>query len=253
MVSRAPSLQCCSTESEVGPRAAGTPWSRTTQTDAEKKNYRWKRIRKAPALKPASDFVRAKRSDWELLKQWAEAGEVCLKYLDESGCCCESSTEYAYNQRGKQKRVHQRQPRGRRVNIWGVWQPQVGFDYALMIGSLKTPTFLQLMDWQGAKAEAHFKLTRQLTVIVLDNASVHRSRLTQERLKLWQQQGLLLFFLPPYNPQMNRIEDQWLHLKRDELAGRVFEDEFDLAMAIIEGMESKAQQGHYVIERFIFT
>lgn len=122
-----------------------------------------------------------------------------------------------------------------------------------MLGSLKTPTFLQLMAWQGAKAEAHFEHTGQLTVIVLDNASVHRSRLSQEHAHLWQQQGLLLFFLPPYNPQMNRIEDQWLHLKLDELAGRVFEDEFDLAMAIVEGMESRSQQGQYAIERFIFT
>lgn len=45
----------------------------------------------------------------------------------------------------------------------------------------------------------------------------------------WYSQGLILFFLPPYNPQMNRIEDEWLHLKRDELASRVFEDEYDLA------------------------
>jgi len=26
--------------------------------------------------------------------------------------------------------------------------------------------------------------------------------------------GRRLFFLPPYSPQMNRIEDEWLHLKR---------------------------------------
>ncbi|WP_442994305.1 transposase [Scytonema sp. PRP1] len=25
---------------------------------------------------------------------------------------------------------------------------------------------------------------------------------------------LYIFFLPPYSPQMNRIEDEWLHLKR---------------------------------------
>lgn len=27
---------------------------------------------------------------------------------------------------------------------------------------------------------------------------------------------------------MNRIEDEWLHLKRDELAGQVFEDEYEV-------------------------
>ena len=33
--------------------------------------------------------------------------------------------------------------------------------------------------------------------------------------------------LPPYSPQMNRIEDEWLHLKRDQLASRVFEDDYE--------------------------
>ena len=69
----------------------------------------------------------------------------------------------------------------------------------------------------------------------------------------WQQQGLYIFFLPPYSPQMNRIEDEWLHLKRDELAGRVFEDEYELAIAIIEGIENRAVQGQYQVERFMFN
>lgn len=210
-------------------------------------------MRKAPALITESNSLRAKRNDWELLQRWAEEGEICLKYLDESGCCCESSTEYTYTQRGQQKRLHQHPRRGGRVSIWGVWQPQVQFDYALMLGSLKTPTFLELMDWQSAKAEAPFNRTGQVTVMVLDNASVHRSRLTQEHSQAWQQQGLLLFFLPPYSPQMNRIEGQWLHLKRDQLAGRIFEDEFDLTRAIIQGMEQRSRKGQYAVERFFFT
>ena len=188
-----------------------------------------------------------------MLKLWVKTGVICLKYLDESGCCCQSSTDYGYGKRGQQKRVGQRRRRGRRINILGVWQPHLQFDYALMLGTLKTATFLQLMDWQAAIAERHFQQTGQLTVIILDNASVHKSLLAAQRQECWQQQGLLLFFLPPYSPQMNRIEDEWLHLKRDELASRVFEDEFDLAIAIIDGMEARASQGGYQVERFIFN
>lgn len=40
---------------------------------------------------------------------------------------------------------------------------------------------------------------------------------------------------------MNPIEDEWLHLKRDELACRVFEDEYDLAQAIIDGVNARAK------------
>jgi putative transposase len=122
-----------------------------------------------------------------------------------------------------------------------------------LVGSLKTETFLALMDWQAAKAQRLFEQTGQVTVIVLDNASVHKSQLVSQRLEGWQHQGLLLFFLPPYSPQMNRIEDEWLHLKRDELAGRVFEDEYDLSVAIRDGIEAKANRGNYAVERFIFN
>jgi putative transposase len=52
---------------------------------------------------------------------------------------------------------------------------------------------------------------------------------------------------------MNRIEEQWLHLKRDELQGRVFQDEYDLVLAIIAGMEHRAEQNNYEVERFIFN
>lgn len=166
----------------------------------------------------------------------------------------------------QQKLLHQRQRRGRRVNILGVWQPQVQFDYALMLGTLKAPTFvlffwtehlprnnsMQLLDWQSAIANSHFTQSGQLTVIVLDNASVHRSRLMWQHSPQWQQQGLLLFFLLPYNPQMNRIDDQWLHLKRDELAPRIFDAEFDLALASIAGMAHLAQQGQSAVECFMF-
>ena len=53
--------------------------------------------------------------------------------------------------------------------------------------------------------------------------------------------------------RMNRIEDEWLHLKRDKLASRVFEDEYDLAMAMIEGIETRAEPGKYQVKRFKFN
>lgn len=88
-----------------------------------------------------------------MLKAWAHLDVICLKYLNESGCCVQRSSDYAYSPRGQQKRVKQRKRRGRRINILGIWQPQVKFDYALMVGSLKTATFLKLMDWQAIKAQ----------------------------------------------------------------------------------------------------
>ena len=52
---------------------------------------------------------------------------------------------------------------------------------------------------------------------------------------------------------MNRIEDQWHQLKTHEIAGRMFEDEYDLALAIIDGMEARSVKGGYTLERFKFN
>ncbi|GAC1450591.1 MAG: hypothetical protein NVSMB70_19400 [Chamaesiphon sp.] len=62
------------------------------------------------------------------------------------------SVQYSYAQRGQQKKIHQRRRRGRRINIFGVWQPGVRFDYALMLGTLKAETYVKLMHWQAEQA-----------------------------------------------------------------------------------------------------
>lgn len=188
-----------------------------------------------------------------MLQLWAQMGTICLKYLEQSGCCCQRSPNYGHGKRGQQQKVEQHKRRGRRINIFGVWQPQQQFNYALMVGSINSATFLKLIDWQAAIAQIQFEQTGQLTVIVLDNASVHKSQVVLPQLEQWQHQGLLLFFLPAHSPQMNRIEDQWLHLKRDQLAGRVFEDEYDLSIAIRNAIEARAYRGNYQLERFIFN
>ena len=51
------------------------------------------------------------------------------------------------------------------------------------------------------------------TVVVLDNASVHRSKLVQAKRHAWKQKGLRLLFLPPYCPHLNLIEALWRQTK----------------------------------------
>jgi transposase len=49
------------------------------------------------------------------------------------------------------------------------------------------------------------------SVIVLDNATFHKSMLTIERV---QKAGCKLLFLPPYSPHLNPIEKLWGNIKR---------------------------------------
>ncbi|PZV09952.1 MAG: IS630 family transposase, partial [Leptolyngbya sp.] len=42
-------------------------------------------------------------------------------------------------------------------------------------------------------------------------------------------------------------------LKAHEIAGQMFDNEYDLAMTVIEGMEVRSKAGNYLLERFIFN
>ena len=108
------------------------------------------------------------------------------------------------------------------------------------------------MDWQADKAEKRLKKTGQITVIVEDQGPIHVSRATKAQYKKWESQGLYIFLLPTYSPELNRIENEWQRIKEDELAGRMFEDEYDLAMTVIEAIESRNERNGLEVERFLF-
>ncbi len=187
------------------------------------------------------------------MKLAAQEGYIDLKYLDESGCCLWSPTSYNYSRIGEQKRLEQTERRGRRISILGLWQPEQSFEYALVCGSVKSQSYITVMDWIAEKAAQTLSASGRLTVIVQDNGSSHTSQLTQQQWQRWQEQGLFLFFLPQYCSEMNRIEEQWHQLKTHEIAGQMFEDEYDLAIAVMNGMESRSNKGGYTLERFKFN
>ncbi|MGI2909448.1 transposase [Tolypothrix sp. VBCCA 56010] len=69
---------------------------------------------------------------------------------------------------------------------------------------------------------------------------------------IWESLGLYIFFLPSYCSEMNLIESEWQRLKEDEIAGRMFEDEYDLASSVINGVDYRASIGSYHAKRFRF-
>ena len=154
---------------------------------------------------------------------------------------------------GRKNALVQTGRRGGRISIMGLWEPDNGFEYALSWGSFKSASYITVMDWVAHKAQETLNATGRLTVIVLAFGSSHTSLVTRQQWQRWQEQGLLLFFLPQYCSEMNLIEQQWHQLKTHEIAGRMFEDEYDLALAIISGMENRSVAGNYTLERFKFN
>lgn len=142
---------------------------------------------------------------------------------------------------------------GNRISILGLWQPGERFEYALVQGGFKGKSYIKVMDWMADKAAQTLAQTGRITVVVQDNGSLHTSQLVRQQWSRWQEQGLFFFFLPPYCSEMNPIETQWHQLKCHEIAGQMFDNEYDLAMAVMNGMTARSQAGDYALERFIFN
>jgi putative transposase len=160
----------------------------------------------------------------------------------------------------------QSQRRGRRLSIIGFLQPLISFVYGLVIGGVSRKSYIQtadapggdlrevpsqaaLMELEAAEAEK----CGRIRVLVQDNGPIHRCKEVQQLWSSWEEMGKDLFFLPKYCSEMNPIELEWQHLKKDELASKTFEDELDLAYAVINGVQKRGEKGNYSTERIRFN
>jgi transposase len=159
---------------------------------------------------------------------------------------------YSYFFKGEQKRLEQTRRRGQRISILGLIQPWVSFTYGLVVGSFNGERYITLMDEQACQAQQRLQETGRIRVVVQDNGPVHTCKKVKAKWSEWESQGLYFFFLPRYCSEMNPIETEWHQLKTHELRGQMFEDEWELAEAVIDGINARAEKGGYSVERFRF-
>ena len=76
--------------------------------------------------------------------------------------------------------------------------------------TMDSEVFIQFLNDFASKLDTE-------AVVILDNASWHKSKLTKSMFSLWQNQGLYLYFLPPRSPHLNLIETLWRKIKYEWL------------------------------------
>ena len=52
---------------------------------------------------------------------------------------------------------------------------------------------------------------------MIDNASMHTSKLFTDNIEKWKEQGLIIQNIPPYSPELNKIEIVWRKIKYEWL------------------------------------
>lgn len=138
------------------------------------------------------------------LEELDSKGDIILYYADESHVCTNGYVPYGWQY--KDEDVYVPAEKAARLNIFGMITRRneyMGFTTQESINADKVVEYLDLMSFSVKKK----------TVVVLDNASVHRNRKIKELRKIWEERGLFLFYLPPYSPELNPAEILWRVLK----------------------------------------
>ena len=167
-------------------------------------DYRYKRMR--TSLRPKRDEAafRAAQAELEAFKAQEDQGLIDLYYCDESGFALRPVVPYAWQPVGE--RIEIEQTGGRSINVLGFLRRNATFTPYVVESSINSETVIACMD--------HFaKTLEKETVVVIDNAPAHRSGAFAAHLPKWKEQGLRIYFLPSYSPELNLIELLWQRIK----------------------------------------
>lgn len=161
----------------------------------------------------------------------AQAGVTDLYHLDESGFAPTLPTGYTWAREGTRPLVSYEAPEGRRVNVIGArapFGPAPRLVYESRTTTLDSAGFLRFA-WQevaslpAAPADLPPDYRRgRPCVIVLDNYAVHKSQVVKDALPALERAGVILFYLPPYSPELNAMAPLWRQVKYEDLPIRSY-------------------------------
>lgn len=191
---------------------------------------------KAPPPEQQARIVRTIARLYRLEK----AGRCEVLFGDESGFCLQPSLPYLWQKKGKGHKGTvglPSQAHSKRLNVLGMLRQDGSVLHHFCTQEKITAQFV--IDSIELLME---KVTpTQPTVLILDNAGVHRAKIVQQKRAEWKKRGLRLLFLPPYCPHLNRIETLWRMVKHRWLPIDAYQNFEKLCQAVEKVLD---QVGH---------
>ena len=195
--------------------------------------------RTASTLEHKQDPAKVARAEQVLagLTARAAAGRLRLFYLDESGFSPSLPTGYSWCLPGQRKRVRYEYPQGRRVNALAAYEPLAAAPWPDAVPFDRTLTSDDLLAYLQSLPPAAVP-----RVVVLDNASLHVSKVTKAARPGLARAGIFLYYLPPYSPELNRIEAVFKQVKHHEMPTRSHTSKAELRASVEHGFDSYRRQ-----------
>lgn len=195
--------------------------------------YTFRRARRVPPEEPSPQAQARVKKALIKLHALETAGKCAVLYTDESGFCLQPCVPYLWQKKGQTAGLAS-QAHSKRLSVLGFLHRQTG--------SLHRFSFNERLTAQHLIDSVEDLLSRldKPTVLVLDNASIHRAKVVQQKRAQWKKRGLRLLFLPPqqlgtsmpYCPHLNCIEILWRTIKYRWLAPQDYSDFAALRQAV---------------------
>ena len=127
-------------------------------------------------------------------------------YYDESGFSSNPPIQYSWSRAGKARSVEPQSHR-QRVNVLGALR-QNG---KLVWRAQERPTVRDdVIAFFDELSQAPHSAPR---IVIIDNAAIHKGTVMESKRRQWADDGLYLYYLPPYSPELNKIEILWKQAK----------------------------------------
>jgi hypothetical protein len=155
------------------------------------------------------DEFERKQQQIETLKKLEDNGYIDLYFGDESHFGLTPNVPYAWQKKGNQ--ILLPASKGKFLNVVGLMNRQNNLFFEMNESTFNSEKFICFIDRFAAQ-------TIKKTVVILDNSPIHKSKKFMAKLKEWEENDLLIYFLPPYSPELNLIEILWRRIKYNWLS-----------------------------------
>ena len=185
--------------------------------------YSWKRMRKwlKPFQKP-EDYAKL-LEELKALLLLEDEGKLKVFFADESGFSLVPTVPYGWSEINKTICILSK--RSKRINVFGLYSRDNEFKSYQGEGSITAEQVVTYLD-------DFAKNITEKTVVVMDNATVHKAKIVKDKIKEWEELGLILWYLPAYSPHLNLIETLWRKIKCEWLKPHDYENIETLRKAI---------------------
>ena len=136
--------------------------------------------------------------------QLHKKGYIDLYFAGASHFSLTSSVKYAWQRKGGQILVPA--AKSTVLSVFGLMTPDCKLFSQTFQGTLNSDKITGVFDEFSRTIEKQ-------TVVVLDNAPVHHGKAFSGKIEHWREQDLYVYFLPPYSPELNKIETLWRFIR----------------------------------------